>query len=91
MFPVATYRCESWTILPHKHLRIKSFFFKNATDKCLETSWTDKRQNIDKQDLNIKEHWLINSIMFWKLKYLDPIKHYSGLDRTLMEDMISGR
>lgn len=49
-------------------------------------------KNADKlRDLNIRETWLMNSIMTPKLQYFGHVKCHSGWERIVMEDVVPAK
>ena len=91
IFRVATYGCESWTITQKLGAKIQSFETK-CYRKILRIPWTEKRKNTDVlKELNVKENWLINNILYRKIRYFGHIKRHDGLERTIFEGRIPGR
>ena len=91
IFPVATYGCESWTITQKTRTKIQSFETK-CYRKILRIPWTEKRKNTDVlKELNVKENWLINNILYRKIRYFGHIKRHDGLERTILEGRVPGR
>ena len=90
IFPVATYGCESWTITQKIRKKIESFETK-CYRRILRIPWTAKKKNIEiLKVLNIAECWLINNILYRKIKYFGHIKRHDGLERTIMEGRVPG-
>lgn len=59
--------------------------------KVLRIPWTKKVKNTGiLQNQNNTENWVLNSILTWKLKYFDHIKSHNGLEKTVVEGMVSG-
>ena len=91
IFSVATYGCESWTITQKLRTKIQSFETK-CYRKILRIPWTEKRKNTDVlKELNVKENWLINNILYRKIAYFGHIKRHDGMERTILEGRVPGR
>lgn len=41
--------------------------------------------------VNIGAKWLMESIMTWKLLYFSHVRRRSGIERTVMEDVVPGK
>jgi len=70
VLPVATYRCERWTI--RKHEEIKAFEMK-CLGHVLRISWTEKRTNEWVLHKAKTERQLLESIRKRKLTYFGHI------------------
>ena len=88
IFPITTYGCESWTISINKtsERKINAFELK-CYRTILRVPWTEKRTNHSiLQELNIKEGWLLSTIIKRKLKYFGHVKRHEGLEKRYWKD-----
>ena len=93
IFPITTYGCESWTISINKtsERKINAFELK-CYRTILRVPWTEKRTNNSiLQELNIKEGWLLSTIIKRKLKYFGPVKRHEGLEKQILEGQVQGK
>ena len=91
IFPIATYGCESWTINKTSERKINAFELK-CYRTILRVPWTEKRTNNSiLQELNIKEGWLLSTIIERKLKYFGHVKRHEGLEKEILERQVQGK
>ena len=91
IFPIATYGCESWTINKTSERKINAFELK-CYRTILRVPWTEKRTNNSiLQELNIKEGWLLSTIIKRKLKYFGHVKRHEGLEKEILEGQVQGK
>ena len=91
IFPIATYGCESWTINKTSERKINAFELK-CYRTILRMPWTEKRTNNSiLQELNIKEGWLLSTIIKRKLKYFGHVKRHEGLMKEILEGQVQGK
>ena len=91
IFPIATYGCETWTINKTSERKINAFELK-CYRKILRVPWTEKRTNNSiLQELNIKEGWLLSTIIKRKLKYFGYVKRHEGLEKEILEGQVQGK
>lgn len=69
---------------------------KNLNLKCCRKSWYNTGNKKKKAtdilwDVNIEESWLVNCVVFRKLKDFGCVECDSGLVRTVMEGVLTGR
>ena len=91
VFPVVTYRCESWTIKKAESQRTKVFGLW-CWRRLLRGPWTARRSNQSiLKEIN-PEYSLEGLMLQLKLQYFDHLmgKVYS-LEKTLMLEKIEGR
>ena len=90
IFPIATYGCESWTINKTSERKINAFELK-CYRTILRVPWTEKRTNNSiLQELNIKEEWLLSTIIKRKLKYCGHVKRHEGSRKRYWKDKNKG-
>ena len=91
IFPIATYGCESWTINKTSERKINAFELK-CYRTILKVNCTEKRTNNSiLQELNIKEGWLLSTIIKRKLKYFGHVKRHEGLEKEILEGQVQGK
>ena len=91
VFPVITYRCESWTIKKAEHQRTDAFKLW-CWRRLLRIPWTARRSNQSILKENNPEH-LLEGLM-WKLKlhYVDHLMwRTDSLEKTLTLGKNEGR
>ena len=89
VFPVAMYRCESWTIKKAECLRIDAFELWRWR-RLLRVPWTARRSN---QSIlkEINPEYSLEGLML-KLQYFGHLMQRADtLERTLMLGMVEGR
>ena len=91
VFPVVTYRCESWTIKKAEHRRIDTFELW-CWRRLLRVPWTARRSNQSiLKEIN-PEYLLEGLILKLKLQYFGYLMQRSdSLGKTLMLGKIEGR
>ena len=91
IFPIATYGCESWSLRKMDEKKIQAFEM-NTYRRILRVPWTARRTNESIRDeLNVKDNWLLNFIIRQKLTYFGHVKRHDGLERLVMEGIVQGR
>ena len=91
IFPVVTYRYESWTIKKAEHRRIDVFELW-CWRRLLEVSWTAKTSNQPILGEVNPEYPLEGLMLKLKLQYLGHlIRRAESLEKTLMLGKIEGR
>ena len=84
VFPVVTYRCESWTIKKAEHWRIDVFEMW-CWRKLLRVLWTEKRSNQPIQKEINPEYSLEGLMLKLKLQYFGhQMQRANLLEKTLM-------
>ena len=90
VFPVVTYRCESWTINKAEHQRTNAFKLW-CWRRLLKVPWTAKRSNQSiLREIN-PEISLEGLMLKLKLQYFGPLMRTAGsLEKSLMLGKIEG-
>ena len=91
VFPVVTYRCESWTIKKAEHLRIDTFELW-CWRRHLRVPWTVRKSNQPiLKEIN-PEYSLEELMLMLKLQYFGHLmQRANSLEKTLMLGKIEGR
>ena len=50
-----------------------------------------KKEHHVLKELNVKENWLINNILYRKITYFCHINRHDDLERTILEGRVTGR
>ena len=91
VFPVLTYRCESWTIKKAEHQRIDAFELW-CWRRLLRVPWTARRSNQSILKEISPEYSLEGLMLKLKLQYFGHwIQRIDSLEKTLMLGGIGGR
>ena len=91
VFPVVTYRCESWTIKKAEHQRIDAFELW-CWRRFLRDPWTARRTNQSILNEISPEYSLEGLMLKMKLQYFGHLmRGADSLDKTLMLEKIEGR
>ena len=91
VFPVAMYRCESWTIKKAKHQRIDAFE-PWCWIRFLKVPWTARKSNQSILNEISPEYSLQGLMLKLKLQYFDHLmRRANSLENTLMEGKVEGR
>ena len=91
VFPVVTYRCESWTVKKAEHQGIDAFELW-CWRRLLRVPWTARRSNQSiLKEIN-PEYSLEGLMLKPKLQYFDHLmRRADSLEKTLMLGKIEGR
>ena len=91
VFPVVTYKCESWTIKKAERRRISAFelwFWR----RLLRVPWTARRSNQSILKEISPEHSLEGLMLKLKLQYFGHLtRRADSFEKTLMLGKIEGR
>ena len=91
VFPVVTYRCESWTIKKAEHWRIDAFELW-CWRRLLRVPWTARRSNLSILKEISPEYSLEGLMLKLKLQYFDHLmRRTDSVEQTLMLEEIEGR
>ena len=91
VFPVVTYRCESWTIKKAEHQRIEAFELW-CWRRFLRDPWTARRTNQSILNEISPEYSLEGLMLKMKLQYFGHLmRGADSLEKTLMLEKIEGR
>ena len=91
VFPVVTYRCESWTIKKAEHLRIDAFEMW-CWRRLLRVPWTARRSNQSILKQISPEYSLEGLMLKLKLQYFGHLmRRTDSFKKTLMLEKIEGR
>ena len=91
VFPVATYGCESWTIMKAERWRSDAFEL-SCWRRLLRVPWTARRSNQSILKEGNPEYSLEGLMLQWKLQYFgNPMQKTNSLEKTLMLGKIEGR
>ena len=91
VFPVAMYRCESWTIKKAEHRRIDAFELW-CWRRLLRVPWTARRSNQSILKEISPEYSLEGLMLKLKLQYFDHLmRRADSFEKTLMLGKIEGR
>ena len=78
IFTVATYGCETWTMIKAVSKLIDSFEMK-YNRQILKVTWTEHRTNESiGNERELKENWLRSCVLRQKLKYFGHLKRHEG-------------
>ena len=89
VFPVVTYRCESWTVKKAEHQRIDAFELW-CWRRLLRVTWTVRRSNQSVLK-EINPEYSLEGLML-KLWYFSHLmRRANSLEKTLMLGKIDGR
>ena len=90
VFPVVTYRCESWTMKMAEHQRIDVSELW-CLGRLLRVPWTARRSNQSiLKEIN-SDYSLEGLMLKLKLKYLGYLmQRANSLEKTLMQGKIEG-
>ena len=90
VFPVVTYRCESWTVKMAEHQRIDVSELW-CLGRLLRVPWTARRSNQSiLKEIN-SDYSLEGLMLKLKLKYLGYLmQRANSLEKTLMQGKIEG-
>ena len=94
VFPVVTYRCESWTIKKAEHRRIDAFelWCWRRLFESLGLPWTSRRSNQSILKEMSPEYSLEGLMLKLKLQYFgDLMRRADSFEKTLMLGKIEGR
>ena len=54
--------------------------------------WTQRRTNADiRNELELPEGWLLNTVYRWKLKFFGHIKRHDSLEKAVLEGKVPGK
>ena len=91
VFPIVTYRCESWTIKKAEHQRTKVFELW-CSRRLLRVPWTARRSNQTILKEISPEYSLEGLMLKLKLQYFGHLmQRTDSLEKTLMLGKIEGR
>ena len=91
IFPIATYRCETWVLRKLDIKRINAFEMK-CYRKILCITWIAHRTNCSiLNELHLPTNCLYNIVRRQKLKYFGHVTRHDGLEKTIMQGMVAGR
>ena len=91
VWPVATYGCESWTVLQDEEARIYAFEMKGFR-KILRVSWIAKKTNEWVLETAGVERTLLGTVKSRKLSYYGHVMRKQGnsLEKEIMQGTIPG-
>ena len=92
IFPIATYRCESWTLTKADQSRITSFEMW-CWRRMLRISWFMKRSNISVLEEIQPKRRLLSYVQSQMMKYFGHIARRGGdsLEKVIMQGCVEGR
>ena len=91
VFPIVTYRCESWTIKKAEHQRTKAFDLW-CLKRLLRVPWTARRSNQTILKEISPEYSLEGLMLKLKLQYFGHLmQRADSLEKILMLGKIEGR
>ena len=90
VFPLVTYRCESWTIKKAEHRRIDAFELW-CWRRLLKVPWTARRANQSILNEISPEYSLEGLMLKLKLQYFGHLMWRTDSEETLMQGKIEGR
>ena len=92
IFPIATYRCESWTLTKADQSRITSFEMW-CWWRMLRISWYMKRSNISVLEEIQPKRRLLSHVQSQMMKYFGHITRRGGnsLEKVIMQGCVEGR